>query len=186
MDLDRWTDERLLREDSAELCGLAFERFYIRHERLMAAYFMRRVRNPELASELTAETFARALSSRRRFRDEGPTSAVRWLYGIAFRVLSMSARDAEQRQRAVHELRLWLRAPDEERLEAFREAGEIEQVMASLERLGPGEREAVRAFVLEERSYEDLAQQTGAAIPTLRKRVSRGIASLRRELKENS
>ena len=42
----------------------AFGTFYERHERLVLGYFMRRTRDPELAADLAAETFAVALVAR--------------------------------------------------------------------------------------------------------------------------
>ena len=42
----------------------AFGVFYERHERLILGYFVRRLRDPELAADLAAETFAAALMPR--------------------------------------------------------------------------------------------------------------------------
>ena len=69
-----------------------FAAFYERHERGVLAYFARRVATPELAADLTAETFAQALASRRRFRPRGPGSGAGWLYGVAKHVLARSLR----------------------------------------------------------------------------------------------
>jgi DNA-directed RNA polymerase specialized sigma24 family protein len=52
--------------------------FYDRHARSVLAYFARRTRDPESAADLTAETFAAAIVSRRRFRP-GPEPASAWL-----------------------------------------------------------------------------------------------------------
>jgi hypothetical protein len=75
--VEAWSDEQLLirtREAPA-----AFGVFFRRHEASVRAYFLRRVRDPELADELTAETFAAALLDLRGARGD----AVAWLYGIA-------------------------------------------------------------------------------------------------------
>src|SRR5690348_12214509 len=71
------SDEELLRSDDPEDFGL----FYDRHVRTLLAFFGRRTDDPEAAADLTAETFASALASRRRFRP-GRTPAVAWLFGI--------------------------------------------------------------------------------------------------------
>lgn len=64
----------------------AFAAFYRLHVRGVIAYFRRRVRDAEVAADLTAETFAAALEGRRRYAPErGPAAA--WLYGIARRQL---------------------------------------------------------------------------------------------------
>jgi len=75
--VEAWSDEQLLIRTPEE--PAAFGVFYGRHEAALRAYFLRRVRTPELADELTAETFAAALLELRR----PPDDAVAWLYGIA-------------------------------------------------------------------------------------------------------
>ena len=52
-------------------------------------------------------------------------------------------------------------------------------VATMLEQLPGDQRAAVRARVLEERSYEDVASHLGVSEATARKRVSRGLATLR-------
>src|SRR5215467_9282865 len=69
-----------------------FEEFYGRHVDTLLGFFARRTRDAELAADLTAETFAAALSGRRRF-DAGHGSAVGWLFGIAMKKLA----DAQRR-----------------------------------------------------------------------------------------
>ncbi|WP_053225895.1 RNA polymerase sigma factor [Solirubrobacter soli] len=69
----------------------AFGTFYERYERLVLGYFMRRTRDPELAADLAAETFAVALVAARKYRGDGaPASA--WLIGIARNTLFNSLR----------------------------------------------------------------------------------------------
>src|SRR3954469_2972328 len=63
--MDRHSDEELLALAPAR--PEAFAAFYRRHERLLLGFFMRRTGEPELAADLTAETFAAALVSVRRF-----------------------------------------------------------------------------------------------------------------------
>ena len=59
-----------------------FGRFYDRNVHAILGYFSRRTHDPELAADLTAETFAAALVARRRYRI-GATPPVAWLFGIA-------------------------------------------------------------------------------------------------------
>ena len=51
-----------------------------------------------------------------------------------------------------------------------------------LERLDADQREAIRARVLEERDYEDIARELRTSELVVRKRVSRGLAKLRNEM----
>ncbi len=53
---------------------------------------------------------------------------------------------------------------------------------AALERLPDDQREAVRARVLDERSYPDIAGELDTSELVVRKRVSRGLSNLRAEL----
>jgi D-alanyl-D-alanine carboxypeptidase len=90
---DAAPDERLLLTARAE--PGAFGVFYRRHEDRVLGYFLARVGDPELAADLTAETFAAALASAHRFRRcKAPASA--WLFGIARNTLAMSRRPARE------------------------------------------------------------------------------------------
>src|SRR5262245_41939812 len=69
----------------------AFGVFYERHERSILGFFGAVTRRPEVAADLTAETFALALESVASF-DGSRGNARMWLFGIARNVLSQSAR----------------------------------------------------------------------------------------------
>ena len=71
------SDEQLLEGDARR-----FATFYRRHEDAVLGFFLKRVRSAELAADLTAETFARALEGRGRF-DAGRGDAGAWLFGPA-------------------------------------------------------------------------------------------------------
>src|SRR3954462_2510478 len=69
------TDDALLTSGVLE----DFGRFYDRYVRTLLGYFQRRTGNPEVAADLTAETFASAIVAKRRFKPGG-SPAVAWLY----------------------------------------------------------------------------------------------------------
>lgn len=179
-------DEALLAERSPAAAGIAFEVFYERHERLIVAFHMRRTGDPELAADLTAETFAQALASRHRFRPNGDDAALRWLYGIAANVLRRSQRTAMRDLRVVHRLGLDRPELNDQHLEAITAAAETTSVLAALGALPAHQREVIRAVVLEGASYSAVAQAEGLAPAAVRKRVSRGLAALRRSLEDAS
>ena len=54
-----------------------------------------------------------------------------------------------------------------------------DRLLAMLAELPADQREAVQARVVEERSYEQIAGAHGVGEATVRKRVSRGLATLR-------
>jgi RNA polymerase sigma factor (sigma-70 family) len=178
---DPRTDEELLAavEERPEAFGV----FYRRHVRPLLGYLVRRTGDAELAADLCAETFAAALDGLHRF-DPARGPAVAWLYGIARRLLLHAAQRGVVEDRARRRLGM---APLEltdaalERIEA--EAGEV--ATAALDALPADQREAVRARILDERDYADIARRTRTSEAVVRKRVSRGLAGIRARMKEN-
>src|SRR3954452_21979722 len=146
------SDEELLSARDAA----SFERFYRRHVDALLGFFARRTSDPELAADLCAETFAAALASRRRYRPERGAAAA-WLYGIGTKKLADAQRRGYAERRARRRLgmeRIELSDADIARIEAL---GELPAANRLLESLEPDQREAVRARVVEERSYADIA-----------------------------
>jgi RNA polymerase sigma factor (sigma-70 family) len=178
---DSRTDEELLAAVDGE--PEAFAVFYGRHVRPLMGYLVRRTGDAELAADLCAETFAAALDGLRRF-DPARGPAVAWLYGIARRLVSGAARRGVVEDRARRRLGmapLVLTDAALERIEA--EAGDV--ATAALDGLPADQREAVRARVVDEREYADIARSTRTSEAVVRKRVSRGLAGLRARIKEN-
>ncbi len=102
------SDEELLSSaPSASPDALAL--LYRRHEPGVLAYFVRRVDgNPEVAADLTAQTFLHVVEGRGRFRGSKPGDATAWMYGIAAHVLSRHWRrkgaESRRHQRLISEL----------------------------------------------------------------------------------
>jgi RNA polymerase sigma-70 factor (ECF subfamily) len=84
------TDAELL--TAARSDASAFRAFYERYADRVYGYHLRRVREPQAAYDLTAETFARAWLARGRFRDRVGGSGGPWLFAIARNVLVGSVR----------------------------------------------------------------------------------------------
>lgn len=165
----------------------AFASFYDRYEAAVVGYFMRRTGEAQLAADLTAEVFAAALAAAGRYRPEAPTAAG-WLFTIAHNTLATSLRRGRVEARARR--RLGIRdalelAPDElERIEAA-VSGEG-WVTELLQRLPADQREAIRARILDEQPYREIATRLRTSQLVIRKRVSRGLAALREELEDPS
>jgi RNA polymerase sigma factor (sigma-70 family) len=178
---DPRTDEQLLDAVSAE--PEAFGVFYGRHVRPLLGFLVRRTGNAELAADLCAETFAAALDGLRRFDPErGP--AVAWLYGIARHQLTQAARRGVVEDRARRRLGMApVELTDAAIEEIVAEAGEV--ATAALDALPADQREAVRARIVEERDYAEIARTTRTSEAVIRKRVSRGLAGLRARMKED-
>ena len=169
--------------DEALLAGrdpAAFEEFYCRHVEDVLGFFSRRTRNAELAADLTAETFAAALAGRARFRPQAGAASA-WLFGIAMNKLADLQRRGFAEQRARRRLRLErieLSDHDIERIDALGDS----PAAVALEALVPEQREAIRAYVINDRGYTDIASEQGVSEAVVRKRVSRGLASVRRRM----
>jgi RNA polymerase sigma factor (sigma-70 family) len=168
------SDELLLAGDDAA----SFECFYVRHVDGLLAYFARRTRDAELAADLTAETFAALLAGRRRYRPElGPAAG--WLYGIASKKLADAQRRGYAERRARRRLgmeRIELSDEDIARIESL---GEAEYATLLVDDLAPEQRQAIVAHIVDERSYHDIATELDTSEAAVRKRVSRGLATVR-------
>ena len=158
--------------------------FYERHFAAVLAFFRRRVRGPEEAFDLTAETFAAALVSLPRFQP-GPEPPRSWLFAIARNKLHEAVRsrriqDEARRQLAMQPIQL-----DEEAIEILELAASAPTIEL-LETLTPEQREAIEAHHLEERGYAEIAADLECSEGVVRKRVSRGLAALRVQLRQES
>ena len=171
------SDEELLGHDDAS----SFELFYNRYFERVLAFFSRRTRDPELAADLTAETFAAALSARRRYRRQGG-AASSWLFGIAYHKLADAQRQGYADDRARRRLgieRIELTDDDIARIDRL---GETDFVAQLVQELPLDQQEAIRARVIEGREYDEIARDLQTSRTVVRKRVSRGLAALRRRM----
>jgi RNA polymerase sigma-70 factor (ECF subfamily) len=111
---------------------------------------------------------------------------VGWLLTIAQRILVSSRRrgrvEARARRRVGIRDAVVFSGEDLERIEAL--ASLDGQSLELLEDLPAGQRDAIRAHVLDERSYRDIAGELQTSELVIRKRVSRGLSTLKRQLEE--
>jgi RNA polymerase sigma factor (sigma-70 family) len=183
-DRERWADRELL----SAIAGIdreAFSAFYRRHLAVVLAFFLRETRDPETAADLTAEVFATVMFAARRYEPQHET-AVAWLIGIARNVLLASRRKRRVQDRARQRLRfepLEFYDSDLERVLAIVDQGrgDLERLVESLP---ADERDAVRARVVDERRYAEIATELRCSELVVRKRVSRGLGRLRAQIEE--
>lgn len=157
----------------------AFACFYRRHFERLLAYFGRRVTSPEVAADLVAETFARALQGLNSFRPQrGP--AVAWLLAIAHNQLVDAHRRGQVQERARQRLGMGPIAMDDDDLLAIdRRLSEASEVDAILAGLTDTEREVVVAHIIDEQPFSAIAGSLRCSEAVVRKRLSRGLARLR-------
>jgi RNA polymerase sigma factor (sigma-70 family) len=170
------SDEQLLRSDDPEAFGV----FYDRHVKTVLGYFARRIGDPEVAADLTAETFASAIVARRRFRPRGAPAAA-WLFTIAGRRLADYHRHGRVEQRMRRTLEMERRPVSAEDAAMIRLLGE-DATGTLLADLPADQRDAVVAHVVEDRGYPELAGELNTSEAAVRQRVSRGLATMRRRL----
>ncbi|MGH2892868.1 MAG: RNA polymerase sigma factor [Solirubrobacteraceae bacterium] len=164
----------------------AFALFYRRWLPLVTSYHLRRTQTRELAFDLTAETFAAVVADCGRF-DPERGSAPGWLFEIAEHKLLDSLRrarvESSARVRLGHEP-VMLQDRDLERVDELVSAGDGERLDRLLAQLPAAQRDAVRARVLDERSYAEIAGELTCSEAVVRQRVHRGLSRLRERLKE--
>lgn len=176
---DEPTDAELLlasRDDTD-----AFAVFYRRHAEDILRYFARRTLDPEVAAELTAESFAEAFASRRSYRDEG-VDGVAWLYGIARHQLGRFFRAGSVHAAARRKLGMLereLASEDFERIEELVDFEPLrEALIEALDALPVHQQTAVRLRIVEGKTYDDVAGELGCSADNARQRVSRGLRRL--------
>jgi RNA polymerase sigma factor (sigma-70 family) len=160
----------------------AFGAFYDRFEEEVLAFFMRATQRAELAADLTAEVFAAALASVHLFRPE-LGSARAWLFGIARHELADTWQRGRVEDRARRRLGLEPVSLTDEALELIDELGARPTgTLRLLDSLPEDQRAAVKGRVLQERSYDELADSLRCSQSVVRQRVSRGLRNLRQTL----
>jgi RNA polymerase sigma factor (sigma-70 family) len=165
----------------------AFAAFYDRYEAGVIGYLLRRTGNVEVAVDLASEAFAAALASASRYKPAGATAAP-WLFTIAQNILAESGRrgrvEARARRRVGIRDAIEYTAEELDRVEAL--AGQSDWATQLLRDLPAEQREAIQARIIDERSYPEIARDIRASELVVRKRVSRGLATLRGQLEERT
>lgn len=186
--LQRWNDEQLRGTDAELISGSfgqpeCFATLFRRHAPALQRYAVRRL-GPAKADDVVAETFLQAFRHRQRYRVDESPSARPWLYGIATNLISRERRAEVRQYRALArtgvDAELWQFTDEvDERVSA----AASERVLAgSLASLPSKQREALLLVVWAELSYEETAQALHVPVGTVRSRISRARARLRRDL----
>src|ERR1043165_3537185 len=99
----------------------SFQVMYVRFREPVLGYFARRVGEPEVAADLMAETFARALV---HYRSVPPDEPAAWLFTIARNLLIDSARRGQVEASARRKLHLEPMVPDDADIQRLETAAE--------------------------------------------------------------
>jgi RNA polymerase sigma-70 factor (ECF subfamily) len=164
-----------LNEDPA-----AFEAFYRRHIDAVMRFVVRRVNDPHLAADLTADIFLAALDSAHTYRP-GRGSEIAWLYGVARNVVSAqlrrTAREAQLTSRVAGR-----RLMDDDDLGRMVEKIDAERQMRhaleAMRDLPEGERAVLELVAIDQLSVAEAAAALGIRQVTARVRLHRARRAL--------
>ncbi len=187
MDLhwDNLSDAELLKRSRTE--PEAFGVLYDRHARNVLAYLYRRTASPDMAADLTAETFAEALTSSPRFRPIADT-ALPWLLKIAQRQLNRTLRRGVVEERARQRLGMNRLELDEDSFTRIEELVDFAPlgaaVRGALDSLPTSLAQAISLRIAQDLPYCEVAQRLGCTEGAARVRVARGLSKLSTRLEE--
>jgi RNA polymerase sigma factor (sigma-70 family) len=157
-----------------------FGEFYRRRRGAVLAFLRPRLASSELAADLMCETFAAALIAVHEHDRELPREPVAWLVAVARNELRDAWRrgrvaDVARRRLALEPLALG----DEDLLAVDDAAAEADLLAQLATELPPDQLYALDAHLLDDRGYPEIAAELGCSESVVRKRVSRGLRTLR-------
>ncbi|MFI6248586.1 RNA polymerase sigma factor [Streptomyces sp. NPDC051016] len=163
----------------------AFEEFYRRHVDGVTRFVARRIADPHLVADLTADVFLAMLDSADSYR-AGRGSETAWLYGIARNVVSVEWRRAARESQATRRIagRRLLEPDDvvrlEERIDAEAAARHHLEALAGLPE---GERAVLELVYVDQLTVAEAAVALGIRPVAARVRLHRARKALRAAIK---
>jgi RNA polymerase sigma factor (sigma-70 family) len=160
-----------------------FERLYRAEVAAVTGFFARRSRDPQTVADLTADTFVEAIAS---FGSSPPErgSERPWLFAIARHVYAKHCERLARRRDATRRESAWRLLDEDEaqeiadRIDGQRRGRELLERLAGLSAV---EREAVELVDLADLTPREAATALGVSSGTLRVRLFRARAQLRKE-----
>jgi RNA polymerase sigma-70 factor (ECF subfamily) len=159
----------------------AIENFYRLHVEAILGFVSRRVRDPHVAADLTADVFLAAMESASTF-DPRRGEARGWLFGIARNVVHTEYRRVARDQQ-MHERIAGRRLLDDDDIERLQERIDAESVSRALlddiARLPQSERAVLELVAVDQLTVTEAAAALGIRAVTARVRLHRARSSLR-------
>ena len=153
----------------------AFETLFRQHQCEVYGWILRVVRDRATAEDLTIETFWRMYRAHARF-DAARGNCTAWLRRIA----TNAALDHLRRTR--REVPLPEDPPDAPKVPAAERSELRRTILSAMNSLSPRLRVAVVLALVEEESYDRIAEALGISVSAVKVRVFRGVRILRKEL----
>jgi RNA polymerase sigma-70 factor (ECF subfamily) len=178
--LDSLDDAALIRLSLAD--AEQFELLFVRHEPAIRRYVVRRL-GVDAADDVVAETFLLAFRQRAGY-DSARGGVLAWLYGIATNLVGRHRRDEIRLFRALARTGVDpVIAPFtdqvDDRVTAVAASRRLAEALAALK---AAYRDALLLVAWGGLSYEETADALGIPVGTVRSRISRARADLRRAL----
>jgi RNA polymerase sigma factor (sigma-70 family) len=162
----------------------AFERFYREHVEAVQRFVARRVDDPYLAADLTADIFVAAIESAGSYR-RSRGEPVAWLFGIARNVVAEAHRRNAKELQAAARIR-GREIVDEDDLAALHERLDREsaarELYGELTKLPAGERAVLELVVLDGLSTHEAGRALGIRTVAARVRLHRARRRLQSHL----
>jgi len=155
----------------------AFAELIDRYQKPLRYFIARLVGDPDLADELSQETWLAVLSRIHTLRNVATFSV--WLYRIARNKVYQEFR----RRKVTIELDEGVEAADNtvDKIDSFEDVAKLHRC---LEKLKPLHKEVLLLRFLEEMSYEQMADVLDSNIGTVRSRISHAKFALKKEMEE--
>ncbi len=158
----------------------ALETLYERHAPWLSIRLTRRCNDESMVADALQDTFVAVWRKAGSYRGEGEVAG--WLWGIAVRrLVSRLRRRGAAAEVLLDDVRSGFEASVEEQVLAGVEHGDLGSALA---RLSPEMRAVVQATVLDGLTAREAAQLLGIPTNTVKTRLFRAKAQLRRELVE--
>jgi RNA polymerase sigma-70 factor (ECF subfamily) len=163
----------------------ALEAFYREHVEAVQRFVARRVRDPYLAADLTADVFLAAIDAAHTYRPSRGTPRA-WLYGVARHVVAADRRRDGRAHGASARIsgRLLVETDDLARLHERLDAeAQARQLYLAMTRLPEGERAVLELVALDGLRPTEAANALGISPVTARVRLHRARRLLQNELR---
>lgn len=157
-----------------------FSAIYEAHVDRIHAHIRARVSRPEIAEDLTAQTFLRAWTARQRYQPVPGRPVLAWLFTIANNLVVDSYRRSRREVVGVSGDPRDRGTADPERCALASDTRD--EIRRALCLLKPEQQLAISLRLLDGLEYAEIARLTGKSPGALRVLVCRGLATLRDEL----
>jgi RNA polymerase sigma-70 factor (ECF subfamily) len=184
--LGRVTDRTTSRFVRARQNPETFVEVYLHYRQDVLRFLAHQTLDPEIAFDLMAETFADMFEGIGRFRGETEEQGRAWMYTIARHELYRWRERGQVERRSLERMTMTvatLGPAEYERIEELADHQRLvkrmrPQLLEALATLQPAERKVVQARVIDQRDYDDIAEECGVSPEAVRQRLSRALRRL--------